>query len=80
MPRDQMEQFGVSVMEMTLSLAQAVQEAGGTVYTVEALEKMTVKELILRLATNNIRFVYVGRREKTTKVEQRSSHCQHAIG
>ena len=46
------------VLEMTKSLMLAISKAGGDPFM--DFGKMTVTELISRLAPNNIRFVYTG--------------------
>ena len=45
-------------IEMIVSLAIALDEAGGSISFMKAISSMTVIELIAVLAQNNIRFVY----------------------
>lgn len=54
-------------IEMYESLLQAVDEAGGSGSNFRPfikLKKMTVTELIDQLATNKIRFIYIGKDAK----------------
>ena len=48
-------------LEMYSSLIQAIDEAGGTweMYTMDEILNMPLIEIIGKLATNNIRFIYV---------------------
>ncbi len=53
-------------LECGLSLAKAMQDAGGSIST--TLLKMTLEEFICTVAAqNNIRFVYGGEREEFPK-------------
>lgn len=47
-------------LEIYESLQTAVHKAGGAGYSVHELSNMTVVDLIQRLATNNVRFIYTG--------------------
>ena len=57
------------VLEMTKSLMLAISKAGGDPFM--DFGKMTVTELISRLAPNNIRFVYIAM--ESDKVEEPES-------
>jgi len=45
-------------IEMYESLQEAVSKAGGCGFTADVLSNITAMELISRLATNGIRFIY----------------------
>lgn len=50
--------IAISGIEMYVSLRRAVHEAGGSGWNIDELCEMTVMDLISRLATNHIRFVF----------------------
>jgi hypothetical protein len=54
------EEMAQPIMEMYESLIKSINQAGGSgsSFTARDLADMTVVELIGKLATNNIRFVY----------------------
>ena len=55
------EEYVNQVFDMMTSLQKAIKDAGGSVIvTPDYLERTTVKELILLLASNGVRFSYVG--------------------
>lgn len=62
-----------SIMECTLSLADAIYAAGGHFNVLMLVLDMTAKELIATLGLNNIRFQYLGRQEKTNELPQKPS-------
>ena len=51
-------EYGEQVAEMITSLNIAVFQAGGAPLSAEALKQTTVMELILRLASNGVRFTH----------------------
>jgi hypothetical protein len=56
-------------LEMYESLQTAVHRAGGAGYSVHELGNMTVVDLIQRLATNNVRFIYTGPKRAEEEVD-----------
>jgi len=59
-----------SAVEMYSSLLKAVDDAGGVGYSVKELKNMSVLELISRLCTNNIRFIYKREIDEENKKER----------
>lgn len=50
--------FANAAIKMYVSFAQAVDDAGGTGWLMEELLKMTMMDLISKLSTNNVRFIF----------------------
>ena len=51
-------EYGEQVAEMLASLNIALFQAGGSPYSAEDLKRISVMELILRLASNGVRFTH----------------------
>jgi hypothetical protein len=64
---DRIEQ-SIALLEIYESLRLAVEEAGGSSegFTCDYLKKMTAVELLIILATNDIRFIYTEFKRKTS--------------
>lgn len=61
------------ICEMYESLLKSINQAGGSSsnYTTDHLSEMTVMELISRLATNRIRFIWCGPEVKMYKPKKK---------
>ena len=60
------EEYGKKVLEILQSFNKAMQDAGGCIFSAEKMREMSVEELLLLLAPNNIRFIY----EKPVNAQQ----------
>ena len=66
-------------IEMYVSLAIAVDEAGGRGFSPEELQEMTVMDLFNSLATNGVRFVYDGPNKKVKLRDTDSPNPDHLV-
>ena len=58
MKTSQRVQILTDFFTMKQSLDAAMDEAGGTCFTIKELQEMTALDLLLTLCTNNVRFVF----------------------
>lgn len=59
------EKYGRQVLEILQSLNVAIEQASGKTWTTRTLREMSVEEMLLELASNKIRFVYIGKENAT---------------